>query len=295
MQRFFKLYRLIKYCYLCLKEVLNTTGHSFFITKQIILFFQHSLNQGNIVLLLRKNIFHQMNCFLHQCMIRVFMSFITSIQRYIVFPLLAKFLSYKTNQTIFIIRHIHDVKILAKHGFYIAHHRSRNVFSLTDRSLTDLTLFTKHIRQFWIIWLNGIARIFNGHFLRINQLCHNRSDIDFFPTIWNCTVLALHICHGSRKLLCILHFQIFFHSRSSITVRLCAWKCCYRTCQNRNNIRITPCIFCNHIKFTIHMSHQIFQRLVNLTLGISSFNFQMFPICIKLRSFNGILQFNHGT
>ena len=37
----------------------------FLIIKELILFFQHSINQGNIVFLLRKYIVHQMNSFLH--------------------------------------------------------------------------------------------------------------------------------------------------------------------------------------------------------------------------------------
>ena len=43
------------------------------------------------------------------------------------------------------------------------------------------------------------------------------------------------------------------------------------------------------------MSNQIFKRLVNLTLGISGFDFQMLTVYIELRPFNSILQFAHGT
>ena len=273
MQRFFKLHCLIEYCYLGLEKVFNAIAHGFFVIEKSILFFQHTLNQGNIVFLLRKYIVHQMNGFLHQCTIRVFMSVITGIQRSIVITLFTEFLSHKTNQTIFIIRHIHDVEILTEHCFYITHHRSRNGFTLANGSLSNLTLFAEHIRQFRVIRLNGIACILDSHFLRINQLCRNRSNVDFFPSIRNRTVFTLHICHRGRKFFRILHFQIFFHSRSSITVWLHARKCCYRTCQNCNNICITACIICNQVEFAIYMSNQIFKRLVNLTLGISGFDF----------------------
>ena len=173
------------------------------------------------------------------------MSVITCIQRSIVITLFTKFLSHKANQPIFIIRHIHNIKIITEHWFYITHHRSRNGFTLADGSLTNLTLFAEHIRQFQVIRLNGIACILDGYFLGINQLCRNRSNINFFPSIRNRTIFALHICHRCRQLFRILHFQIFFHSRSSITVRFHARKCCYRTCQNRNNICVTACIICN--------------------------------------------------
>ena len=126
-------------------------------------------------------------------------------------------------------------------------------------------------------------------------MCRNRSNIDFFPSIRNRTVFALHICHRSRQLFHILHFQIFFHSRSSITVRFHARKCRYRTCQNRNNIYITACIICNQVELAIYMGNQIFKRLVNLALSISSSDFQMLTVYIELRPFNSILQFAHGT
>ena len=126
-------------------------------------------------------------------------------------------------------------------------------------------------------------------------MCRNRSNVDFFPAIRNRTVFALHICHRCRQLFRILHFQIFFHGRSCITVRFHTRKCCYRTCQNRNNICITACMICNQIELAIYMSNQIFKRLVNLTLGISSFDFQMLTVYIELRPFNSILQFGHGT
>ena len=223
------------------------------------------------------------------------MSIITSIQRSIIIALFCKLLSHKANQTIFIVRYIHDVEILPEHRFYITHHRSRNGFTLADGSLTDFTLFAEHIWQFWVIRLNGIACILDGYFLGINQLCRNRSNINFFPSIRNRTIFALHICHRCRQLFRILHFQIFFHSRSSITVRLHTRKCCYSTCQNRNNICITACIICNQVELAIYMSNQIFKRLVNLALGISGFDFQMLTVYIELRPFNSILQFAHGT
>ena len=114
-QRFFKLNCLIKYCYLGFEEIFNTIAHGFLIIKELSLFFQHTINQGNIVFLLRKYIVHQMNSFLHQYMVWIFMSVITGIQRCIVVTLLRKLLGYKTNQTIFIVRHIHDVKIVTEH------------------------------------------------------------------------------------------------------------------------------------------------------------------------------------
>ena len=43
------------------------------------------------------------------------------------------------------------------------------------------------------------------------------------------------------------------------------------------------------------MSNQIFKRLVNLALSISSSDFQMLTVYIELRPFNSILQFAHGT
>ena len=223
------------------------------------------------------------------------MSVITGIQRSIVITLFTEFLGHKTNQTIFIIRYIHNIEIITEHCFYITHHCSGNSFSLTDGSLADLALFAEHIRQFGVIRLNGIACILDGYFLGINQLCRNRGNVDFFPTIRNCTVFALHICHRSRQLFRILHFQVFFHSRSSITVRFHARKCCYRTCQNCDNICITACIICNQVELAIYMSNQIFERLVNLALGISGFDFQMFTVYIELRPFDSILQFAHGT
>ena len=64
-QRFFKLHCLVEYCYLGLEEVFNAVAHGFFIIKESILFFQHTLNQGNIVFLLGKYIIHQMNGFLN--------------------------------------------------------------------------------------------------------------------------------------------------------------------------------------------------------------------------------------
>ena len=124
MQRFFKLHCLIEYCYLGLEKVFDTVAHGFFVIKESILFFQHTLNQGNIVFLLGKYILHQMNGFLHQCTIRVFMSVITGIQRSIVITLFTEFFSHKANQTIFIVWHIHNIKILSEHCFYITHHRS---------------------------------------------------------------------------------------------------------------------------------------------------------------------------
>ena len=105
----------------------------------------------------------------------------------------------------------------------------------------------------------------------------------------------MHVCHRCRQFFRILHFQIFFHSGSSITVWLHARKCRYRTCQNRNNICITACIICNQVKLAIYMSNQIFKRLVNLTLGISGFGFQMFTVYIELCPLDSILQFAHGT
>ena len=65
MQRVFKLYCLVEYCYLGLEEVFNAVAHGFFIIKESILFFQHTLNHGNIVFLLGKYIIHQMNGFLN--------------------------------------------------------------------------------------------------------------------------------------------------------------------------------------------------------------------------------------
>ena len=259
MQRFFKLHCLVKYRYLRFEEILNAVAHGFFVFKQVILFFQYTLNQCNIVFLLRKNIIHKADSCLHQSTIRVFMSFVTFIQRNIVIPLFAEFFGYKANQAIFIIRHIHNIEILTEHFFYIPHHGSGNGFTFANGSLADFTLFTEHIRQFRVIRLNGIACIFDGYFLGINQLCRNRSNVDFLPAIRNCTVFALHICHRSRQLFRILHFQIFFHCRSSITVRLHAWEHGNSTCQNRNNICITARIFCNQIELAIYMSNQIFQ------------------------------------
>ena len=223
------------------------------------------------------------------------MSVITGIQRSIVITLFTKFLSHKANQPIFIVRYIHDVEILSEHRFYITHHRSRNGFTLADGSLADLTLFSEHIWQFRVIWLNGIACILDGYFLGINQLCRNRSNINFFPSIRNCTIFALHVCHRCRQFFRILHFQIFFHSGSSITVWLHARKCRYRTCQNRNNICITACIICNQVKLAIYMSNQIFKRLFNPALCISGFDFQMFTVYIELCPLDSILQFAHGT
>ena len=43
------------------------------------------------------------------------------------------------------------------------------------------------------------------------------------------------------------------------------------------------------------MGNQIFKRLVNLALSISSSDFQMLTVYIELRPFNSILQFAHGT
>ena len=65
MQRFFKLHCLVEYCYLGFEEVFNAVAHGFFIVEKSILFFQHTLNQSNIVFLLRKYIIHQMNGFLN--------------------------------------------------------------------------------------------------------------------------------------------------------------------------------------------------------------------------------------
>ena len=115
MQRFFKLHYLIEYCHLSFEEVFNAVAHGFFAFKESILFFQDTLNQGNIVFLLRKYIIHQMNGFLYQCMIRVFMSVITGIQRSIVITLFAESLSHKANQTIFILRYIHNIEIITEH------------------------------------------------------------------------------------------------------------------------------------------------------------------------------------
>ena len=115
MQRFFKLHCLVEYCYLGFEEVFNAVAHGFFIIEKSILFFQHTLNQGNIVFLLRKYIIHQMNGFLHQSTIWIFMSVITGIQRSIVVTLFTEFLSHKANQTIFIVRHVHNIEIVTEH------------------------------------------------------------------------------------------------------------------------------------------------------------------------------------
>ena len=48
-------------------------------------------------------------------------------------------------------------------------------------------------------------------------------------------------------------------------------------------------MICNQVELTIYMSNQIFQRLINLTLSISGFDFQMLPIYIELRSFDSVL------
>ena len=79
MQRFFKLYCLVKYRHLSLEEIFNAVAHGFFVIKQCILFFQHTFNQRNIVFLLRKDIVHQLNSFLYQNAIWIFMSLITCI------------------------------------------------------------------------------------------------------------------------------------------------------------------------------------------------------------------------
>ena len=43
------------------------------------------------------------------------MSIITSIQRSIVVTLFTEFFSHKANQTIFIVRHIHNIEIVTEH------------------------------------------------------------------------------------------------------------------------------------------------------------------------------------
>ena len=49
-----------------------------------------------------------------------------------------------------------------------------------------------------------------------------------------------------------------------------------------------PHLWHNQIELAIYMSNQIFQRLVNFTLGISTFHFQMFPIYIELCPFDAV-------
>ena len=44
MQRVFKLYCLVEYRHLSLEEIFNAVAHGFFVIKESILFFQHTLN-----------------------------------------------------------------------------------------------------------------------------------------------------------------------------------------------------------------------------------------------------------
>ena len=182
------------------------------------MFFQKPVDQSCIILALRKYTFHQTKCIRHKMMIRIFVTIITFIQFLVMFLLFFKLLNNVFYKSVFIIRNIHYIKVFTKQVFDRTHFCSCNNLTLGDTCLANLTLFTEHIRKFRITRLDRFSTIFDGNLLVINQHRSGGCNIDFFPAIRNCLIAALHICHRSRKFLCVLHLKILFHLHSRIVI-----------------------------------------------------------------------------
>ena len=161
--------------------------------------------------------------------------------------LFCKSLDDKCNQAVLITWNIHYIKVFPQKLSRLFHFAERNHLPFGNTGSSNLTLFTQHIRQFRIIRLNGRSGILNRNFLLINQSCGNRSNINLTPTIRNCLITALDICHRSRQIFSILHFQIFFHFCSRITIWLCTCQHLLISQKNFQNIRICLRILCNQI------------------------------------------------
>ena len=80
--------------------------------------------------------------------------------------------------------------------------------------------------------------ILDCDFLVDDEKRHYSSNIDLTPSIRNRLISALHIRHGCRQMLPILHFQVFFHFGSGVPVRLRSGDHIIGTSQKSNDICI---------------------------------------------------------
>ena len=159
--------------------------------------------------------------------------------------LLFKLLHDEGNQTIFVIRNIHHIKVLPEQFSDLFHLHGSDNLTLGDAGLSNLRALPKHIRQFRIGRLDSGSSVFDRHFLLGNQQGNDSRDIYLAPAIRNALIPALNIEHGCGQLCAILHDQVFFNLGGSISVGLRTRKHHFCACQYGNDIRIGLRIFLN--------------------------------------------------
>ena len=189
---------------------------------QRILTVNDTLNQCQIVLLLREYILYQGYRLSDFQLIGVLVSLISCIQFCIVFQLSIEFPHNVRDQSVFIFRHVHLVKIVTQELAYLSDLLNRDILPCGNRSLPDFTLLAQHIGQLGIVRLDRCATVFDCYLLVTNQHGHNSCNINLSPAIGILLEIALHIRHGSRKVLIEVDLQVLLYFGSSVTIRLCA-------------------------------------------------------------------------
>ena len=155
----------IKDLHLGLEEVLNFL-QCFLAVEQGILTLQHTINQSDVILLLRQNICHQLDSLLHLAAIRVLPARIISfIQRLIVRFLFFKLLHDESDQPVFVIWNIHHIEVFPEKLSDLFHLDCCHDLPLGDAGLSDLCALAQHIRQLGIGRLDSCSAVFDRDLL----------------------------------------------------------------------------------------------------------------------------------
>ena len=247
--------------------------------EQVILQLQNPVNQGNVVLLLAEHIRRQLNGLLHLALIGIVPAGnVALVQGLVMGFQLPKPFDNITYQTVLIIGNAHHIKEVPQELLDGLHLNRRHHLPLGDAGLADLISFPQQIGKFRIAGLDGGPPVLDGHLLLIDQQRHHRGDVDLAPAIGNLLVPALDVIHGSRQIGALLHLQKLFHLGGGIPVGLSAGD--VGGVQNVYNVRIGAHVLGNETQITVHMGHQILQRLVDMGFGIPRPNLNVLAVHI---------------
>ena len=198
----------------------------------------------------------------------------------------------KGNKAVFIIRHVHHIKVLTEEILDRFHLDRSHDLTLGNAGLADLTLLAEHIRELRIVGLNCCSTVLDGDFLLVDKQSNNCSNVDLSPAIRDSLIAALYIKHGGRQLSPILHDQVFLDLGSCITIGFCSSN--EVASQNLDNVRIRLCILLDQAKLTVDVRHQILQSLINAGLCVTALYLNMLTVHIEGCIHNGFLQILHS-
>src|SRR5699024_7046461 len=105
---------------------------------------------------------------LNKTMVWIFVVEIARVQLFIMTFLGFKLLYDESDNTVFICGYIHDIKVFTQKILDGFQFYSRYYMPFADFGITNFALFSEHIRQFGIVWLNGSSSVFDRDFLIAN-------------------------------------------------------------------------------------------------------------------------------